>query len=274
MKGFHAQPKRWLALTAAAALTTLGLVLTVPGTASAATCSDGNLICGTDFSAVAGIEFSGQVGTEGGTSTVPGSCDPPTIDWGDGTPTSVGTMDCTLGQDLHTTVPVVGNHTYAAPGTYTVTLTMPHVLLNGVHPTATATAFVRQLQADLDVTMAAPSTARNGGTLVYAIGVSNLGPDPARNAVLVDNLPYGTLFAAVTATGWTCSTPPVGKPGGTVTCTIDPLAANSHVATSIGVKVKAHTSRGVITNAATVSSDTPDPNTSNNTASVQTTIVK
>lgn len=268
MKGFHAQPKRWLALTAAAALTTLGLVLTVPGTASAATC-DGNLICGTDFSAVAGIEFSGQVGYE------LAICDPPTIDWGDGTPTSVGTMGCTLGDSINGNTPVVGSHTYAAPGTYTVTLTEPDVFLEGGgHPTATATATVRQLQADLGVTVAAPSTARNGDTLVYAIDAANLGPDPARHAVLVDNLPYGTLFAAVTATGWTCSTPPVGKPGGTVTCTIDPLAANGHVATSIGVKVKAHTSRGVITNAATVSSDTPDPNTSNNTASVQTTIVR
>lgn len=95
MKGFHAQLKRWLVLTAAATLTTLGLVLSMPGTASAATCdsSGQNLICGTDFSAVAGVEFSGQIGTE----TVFLACDPPTIDWGDGTPTSVGTCDSSAG---------------------------------------------------------------------------------------------------------------------------------------------------------------------------------
>jgi uncharacterized repeat protein (TIGR01451 family) len=266
MKGFHAQLKRWLVLTAGATLTTLGLVLSMPGTASAATCDSSglNVICGTDFSAVAGVEFSGQVGTE---SLFP-VCDPtPTIDWGDGTGISVGTVNCSTGV-------VSGSHTYAAPGTFTATLTLPDVLVNGVNPTATATATVRQPLADLDVSMTAPSTARNGDTLIYSIDVANLGPDAARNVVLVDNLPFGTLFEAVTATGWTCSTPPVGKAGGTVTCTIDPLAANGQVATSIGVKVKAHSGKGVITNAATVSSDTPDPNTSNNTASVQTTVVK
>jgi uncharacterized repeat protein (TIGR01451 family) len=266
MKGFHAQFRRWLVLTAAATLATLGLVLSMPGTASAATCDSSglNLICGTDFSAVAGVEFSGQVGTEN--LGFFGTCPSTTIDWGDGTPTSAGTVNCSTGV-------VSGSHTYAAPGTFTVTLTQ-NALVNGVNPTATATATVRQPLADLDVSMTAPSTARNGDSLIYAVDVANLGPDAARNVVLVDNLPLGTLFEAVTATGWTCSTPPVGKAGGTVTCTIDPLAANGQVATSIGVKVKAHSGKGVITDAAAVSSATPDPNASNNTASVQTTIVK
>jgi len=102
---------------------------------------------------------------------------------------------------------------------------------------------------------------------------AELGIDAARNVVMVDNLPYGTVFAAVTATGWSCTTPAVGK-AGAVTCTVDPLASGNQVATSIGVKVKAHTGRGVITNAATVSSDTADPNPSNNSASVSTTVVK
>ena len=268
MKGFRAQLKCWLALTAVATLTTLGLVLAMPGTASAATCDSSGLklLCGTDFSAVAGVEFSGPIGTE--TQLAPPVCPPSvTIDWGDGTPTSVGTVDCS-------TDVVSGSHTYAAPGTFTVTLTDLGVLFSGVNPTATATATVRQAQADLAVTMTAPGTADNGDSLIYAIDVANLGPDLARNVVLVDNLPLGTVFEAVTATGWTCSTPPVGEPGGTVSCTIDPLAANGQVATSIGVKIKAHSGKGVITDAATVSSAAQDPNPSNDTASVQTTIVK
>lgn len=153
-------------------------------------------------------------------------------------------------------------------------MTDKSVLVNGENPTATATATVRRQTADLGVTMNAPSTAKNGSTLIYSIDVSNAGIDAARNLVMVDSLPYGTVFQAVTATGWTCATPPVGKPGGTVTCQIDPLASGARVATSIGVKVKAHSGKGVLTNAATVSSDTHDPNTSNNTASVSTTVVK
>jgi hypothetical protein len=34
---------------------------------------------------------------------------------------------------------------------------------------------------------------------------------------------------AVTATGWTCTTPVVGTYEGAVTCTVDPLAAGSQV---------------------------------------------
>jgi uncharacterized repeat protein (TIGR01451 family) len=259
--------RHWLALVAAV-LAGVTMTYVVTGTASAATCSDADFLCGTDFSAVAGVEFSGQIGFElycGSTGAQ--------IDGGDGTPTTISTGSC---DDLVTFSGwhLYGAHTYAAAGTYTVTITDNSWLVNGAHPVATATATVRQQAADLGVTINAPSTAKNGNTLIYAIDVSNAGVDVARNVKMVDNLPYGTAFQAVTATGWSCTTPPVGKDGGTVTCTIDPLASGNHVATSIGVKVKAHTGRGVITNAAIVSSDTADPNPSTNTASVSTTVVK
>jgi uncharacterized repeat protein (TIGR01451 family) len=165
-----------------------------------------------------------------------------------------------------------GAHTYAAPGTYTVTLTAPGFTIDGQVATVTAIATVRAAQADLGVTMNAPGSAKSGSTLIYAITVSNAGLDPARNVTMVDQLPYGTVFQAVTATGWICAMPAVGTYGGTVTCTVDPLAVGGQVATSIGVKAKA--GRGAIVNAATVTSDTPDPNPSNNTVSVSTTVGK
>jgi Domain of unknown function DUF11 len=62
--------------------------------------------------------------------------------------------------------------------------------------------------------------------------------------------------------------------GGTVTCAADPLAVGDALTTSIGVKVKAHAGRGPIVNAATVTSDTADPNPTNNTASASTTVTR
>jgi Domain of unknown function DUF11 len=78
----------------------------------------------------------------------------------------------------------------------------------------------------------------------------------------------------VTASGWTCTAPKPGTKGGTVVCTVDPLASGANVSTSIGVTVKAPAAKGVLTNAATVSSDTGDPSSSNNTATVTTTVTK
>jgi uncharacterized repeat protein (TIGR01451 family) len=250
-------------------LAAVAALLVIPGAASAATCDEsGSVICGTDFSAVAGNEFSGQVGTE---NTFCGF-DNVMIEWGDGSPMSAATPTCDSPTPPANGT-LTGTHTYAASGTYTVTLHST-VEVNGSLAIATAIATVRAQSADLRVTMNAPSTAKNGSTLIYALSVGNSGLDPARNVKLVDQLPYGTVFQAVTATGWNCSTPPVGTFGGTVTCTTDPLAVGSQVATSIGVKVKAHAGRGVITNAATVSSDTSDANLSDNSASVSTVITK
>lgn len=112
-------------------------------------------------------------------------------------------------------------------------------------------------------------------SLIYTVTVSNAGQDAASNATLVARLPYGTSFQAVTApAGWSCSLPAVGALGGTVTCTTPSLASGGSAATSIGVKVKAHPGRGPINAVVTVSSDAADPNTSNNTASVSTTVTK
>ncbi len=50
--------------------------------------------------------------------------------------------------------------------------------------------------------------------------------------------------------------PPPGTLGATVTCTVDPLENGGTVASSIGVKVKAHANRGPIVNQAAVTSAT------------------
>jgi hypothetical protein len=63
----------------------------------------------------AGAAFTGQVGTvSGGSPTTPGAYTA-TVNWGDGTATTTGTVDATSGA-------ITGSHTYAKSGTYTVTV--------------------------------------------------------------------------------------------------------------------------------------------------------
>lgn len=110
----------------------------------------------------------------------------------------------------------------------------------------------------------------HGSTLNSPITVASVGPDDAPDMVMTDHLPYGTSFQAITATGWTCSSPAPGTLGGTVTCTVNPLVTATVVASNGGVEVRAQPNRGVLTNSVTLSSDACDPNLSNSTASVST----
>src|SRR5947209_4840496 len=70
-----------------------------------------------NFSAIAGQQFSGAVDNPGCTTPPTGN---PTIDWGDGTAPTQGAY--------HAGSPdsVTGSHTYAAKGTYSVTITVVH----------------------------------------------------------------------------------------------------------------------------------------------------
>ena len=78
-------------------------------------------VCAIDIAATEDTEFSGKVGSyESG-----GDIDPDasaTINWGDGSPTSAGTLS--EGHEPGADGDILGTHTYANPGTYTVTVTV------------------------------------------------------------------------------------------------------------------------------------------------------
>jgi PKD repeat protein len=117
---------------------------------------------GTNFNAVEGSSFSGTVATftEPETSA-PASRYTAQIDWGDGSPTSAGTVSGNGGS-----YSVSGSHTYAEEGSYTTTVTITDTGLTGNGATASGTATV----AD------APLTA---GTLTLSGGVEYVTPGTA-----------------------------------------------------------------------------------------------
>lgn len=119
--------------------------------------------------------------------------------------------------------------------------------------------------ADLAITKTdnRTSAAPTGRNLTYTVTVTNNGPDPAEGVVMTDTLPSSVTFVSATPSVGTCS----GT--ATVTCELGTMA-NGAVAT-IDIVVKPRQA-GQITNTATVTSTTTDPNLSNNTA-VETTNV-
>ncbi|WP_292746304.1 DUF11 domain-containing protein [Methanobrevibacter sp.] len=112
-------------------------------------------------------------------------------------------------------------------------------------------------EADLEVTITndhETEPCHNGDEVVWTIVVTNHGPDGAINTVLKDILPDGLIYVSDDSQGtydnesavWTIGDLPVGD---TVTLTI---------------KTKVNTSNATITKDVSVSSDTYDPNLSNN----------
>jgi len=118
-----------------------------------------------------------------------------------------------------------------------------------------------------------PDPVQTGQVLSYTIDVGNDGPDVAGPVRMFDPTPAGTTFLAVAApAGWSCSTPPVGT-GGVVDCTIPTLAVGGAVTITIEVLVDFCVGEGtILSNTATVAGGVPDPDVSNNSASVSTTV--
>ncbi len=129
--------------------------------------------------------------------------------------------------------------------------------------------------ADLEVGVSADNgTVLSGHNATYTITVTNHGHNDAANVVLTDTTPAGTVFQSLTApAGWTCTKPATGGTGD-VSCSAATLGNGASAQFTMVVKVACLTANGVsITDTATVSSTTADPNLApNNTASVKITV--
>jgi uncharacterized repeat protein (TIGR01451 family) len=116
-------------------------------------------------------------------------------------------------------------------------------------------------QADLVLTtVATPLSVLAGNDITYTQTVSNNGPATAANLSFTEAIPANTTFVSVSApAGWTCITTT------SVTCTASSLAANNSADIIVVVAVPASVTTSPISETASVTSTTSDPNLGNNT---------
>jgi hypothetical protein len=106
--------------------------------------------------------------------------------------------------------------------------------------------------------------------LNYRITVTNNGPAAATNVTLTDMLPDTVLFTSAITGQWICTGPDGSTPGGTMTCARSTLP--SGVSDTILITVSPPNGSGTLTNKASVTAKESDPNTTNNSATLNTTL--
>lgn len=123
-------------------------------------------------------------------------------------------------------------------------------------------------QADLILSKTGDESAPRGGQVTYNIVVGNDGPDTATGVVVSDSLPAHTSYVSSSA-----SQGSVSFASNTVTANLGSINLAESASVTITLKINQDTPRDTtISNTATVTSDTFDPETSNNSATAFTAV--
>ncbi len=192
------------------------------------------------------------------------TCSPPPIPAG-------GTITCThngafpVGAQppitIILTTPVTGG---TLVNTATVTTTDTDTVPGNNSATTMTTV---NTSSDLSISeLAAPSPVAAASMLTYTLSVNNGGPSPAAMVTVTDTLSPAVTFVSAMGTGWTCS-----EALQLVTCTANPLAQGP--APTITIVVTAPDEPQTVTNAVAVAAMTADPQSNNNTKSIDTVVV-
>ena len=149
-------------------------------------------------------------------------------------------------------------------GTSTCTFNMP-----ATAETVTGTfTSVSSADADMSVTISAPSSVAPNASLPYTITVTNNGPANATGVTMSDPVPAGLQPIGISGPGCEIQLN-VGTGQYTVFCSVGALANGASATITYSVTP---TATGTLTNTATVAATQTDPNTANNTATVNTTV--
>ena len=125
---------------------------------------------------------------------------------------------------------------------------------------ATYTATYVAVSADLQIEKTGTVSA-DRSTITYRLTVTNKGPAAAANVVVTDPQPAKVQFFSASSTIGSCS----GTT--TVTCALGTL--NNGQSATVTITGRLDKRGGSVTNTASVSSGTPDPNTGNNSSTAQ-----
>jgi uncharacterized repeat protein (TIGR01451 family) len=110
-----------------------------------------------------------------------------------------------------------------------------------------------------------------GDTISYTLTAANAGPDFAENVTLFDDLPASTTFVSLVQNNGpsaACVTPPAGFRG-LVSCSFSALAAGASAQFTLSILIGNTMSVG---NTATITTESFDPNGSNDLSTVTTTV--
>jgi uncharacterized repeat protein (TIGR01451 family) len=117
--------------------------------------------------------------------------------------------------------------------------------------------------ADLQLSQSVvPSAPLVGQNLIYSVTVSNAGPNRATNIVVSDSAPAGTSFVSVGSDIGISTYDPFAN---SVQWILDELLAYSSATMTLEIQA---TNSGIVSNTAFVTSDTPDPDLGNNSATL------
>ena len=178
-----------------------------------------------------------------------------------------GTISCTA-HDLQPAVTALQHNEVTAgfvahlrapstPGSVTnsVTVTAPHDPNAANNTSSAITSVITAPTADLSVAMqASKPSAVVGSAIVFTATVSNAGPVAAQNVKATITVPAGTT---VTSRPSECAS------GSPIVCTITSLASGASQGLDIGLTLD---TAGTKSSTVTVTADTADPDTSNNSA--------
>ena len=151
----------------------------------------------------------------------------------------------------------------ADAGTYTNTATVDSQTPdpNPGNNTDTADAQVVQ-SADLSIVKTHSEPVRVGDDISFTLAVTNAGPSLASSVVVVDTLPAGLTYVSAGGFGWSCS-----EAAAVVTCELaGPLGPGDSAEDITVVTTVEPGAYPSVDNTATVTSGTPDPDTTNNSS--------
>jgi len=107
-----------------------------------------------------------------------------------------------------------------------------------------------------------------GGLIVYTFTIRNSGPESASAVTLTDAIPAGTLYRGAAVVAFDSVGGPIGctQSNGSVSCGVGAMARGGSA--TVVLTLNAPSAQGAFTNTATASASSADPNTGNNSATV------
>ena len=115
-----------------------------------------------------------------------------------------------------------------------------------------------------------PDPVVGGANVTYTLSPSNAGPNASGNLVITDSLSPSTSFVSASGSGWSCS-----HSAGVVTCTRSGPHGLGAIA-PVTVVAQVNAAGGTVTNTATIAAaavgGVTDPDSTDNTATVSTTV--